>query len=62
MTNEINKMYFDIEHDTHRISEWKIVELIQSVIQNNNVKIFVANGCKDTKMSYHIIVELLTNK
>lgn len=32
MTNEINKMYFDIEHDTHRISEWKIVELIQSVI------------------------------
>ena len=48
MTNEINKMYFDIEHDTCRISEWKIVELIQSVIQNNNVKIFVANGCKDT--------------
>ena len=27
-TNEINKMYFDIEHDTCRISVWKIIEHI----------------------------------
>ena len=28
MTNQVNKMYFDIEHETFRISHWKIVELI----------------------------------
>ena len=30
--NDVNKMYFDVEHETFRISQWKIIELIQQVI------------------------------
>lgn len=61
-TNQVNKMYFDIEHETFRISHWKIVEIIQQTIQNSNARIFIADGCKPTKMSYHVVVEILTNK
>lgn len=61
-TNQVNKMYFDIEHETYRISHWKIVELVQQVIQNNQARVFIADGCKSTKMSYHIVVEILTSK
>lgn len=28
MTNDVNKLYFDIEHDTHKMSIWKLIEHI----------------------------------
>ena len=60
-TNESTKMYFDIEHDTIRLSAYKITQTIQEVIQNYNVRIHIGDGTKPTKMSYHVVVDVKCN-
>ena len=54
-------MYFDIEHETIRLSAYKLNQVIQEVIQNYGVRIHMADGSKPSKMSYHVVVEVKCN-
>jgi len=57
------KMYFDVEHNSNlKMTKDEIANIIREVIGSPNVDIHILDGCKNGKLSYHFVLDIVTNK